>query len=206
MRTAGQRTAAANCAPSCERHRRVLPPVAYRRAVDHFFKHGPIVSHIEPTGEHETRKQDVGDPTTSTASLGTKILWHRPASRTGGGIPTRTSSDTTRRTIRSRELDLSAQPRRRRRTRAGPYDVTALHRLGPLPTSAPNCAGGSLAFRTLILARSLARRQCRSSRARPKTRSNAQAVRPSTHQARPVSPRSSQTSSSIIDSTSDTAH
>ena len=85
-----RRTAAANPAPSCGEPRRVLP--AGRTPLgpsSTSLNHGADgLDHVQSTREHEARQQDVGRPHNARQrALGTKICWHRPASRTERRYP-----------------------------------------------------------------------------------------------------------------------
>jgi len=95
------------------------------RAVDHFFKHGADrLGHIETAGEHETRQQDVGNCTTAAAQSRHEDLVAQTglAHRSAVSRPERHRTRA-RRTIRSRELDVSAASHVGvDGQRAGPYD------------------------------------------------------------------------------------
>jgi len=158
------------------------------RAVDHFFKARCRSSRPHRDGRR-ARKQ--GSRTWVTAqrpqrSLGTKILWHRPASRTGRRYPDQKRHRTrARRTIRSRELDVSAASHVGvDGQRAGPYDGH-----GVTPPWTPFCVQGqmsrgegSLAFRNASSSRDRRRvGQCkRRQRARPRAAPTCSGSQPST--------------------------
>jgi len=161
------------------------------RAVDHFFKHGADrLGHIETAGEHETRQQDVGDPTTSTAQsrhedlVAQTDLAHRSRYPDQNVIGHEHDGQSGRGNSMSRppsHVGVDGQG-------AGPYDGHGRYKpaLDPSRLQRPNCAGGVPQVQErLILARSSRVGQCkRRQRARPNAAfecSGSQAVNSRTH-------------------------